>query len=229
MGEAKRRRAIPMVYHHTSTLRTNLIWMSGVIEVEGKTEDVIHPQLGKIMTNVLSRREMKDFPPVAWFTTQLTIPRCLIVDRFQLAHEDTGEIIGEVMLTETEANMLALQRVALGFPIANIDVIPWPEHVGFDTDEGRRLNKSAIDAGDDPADWYVSDRPVDVLKATGVWTSNSIATPKLERRDWYLKDVKKMVSLCRDNPRAYIPPSYLTQKQAESLAKVMGRPLGSLD
>ena len=38
MGAAKRKRQnrVPTVYHHTSTLRTNLIWMSGVIEVEGK-------------------------------------------------------------------------------------------------------------------------------------------------------------------------------------------------
>ena len=28
---------VPTVYHHTSTVRTNLIWMSGVIEVEGKS------------------------------------------------------------------------------------------------------------------------------------------------------------------------------------------------
>ena len=197
MGEAKRRRAIPMVYHHTSTLRTNLIWMSGVIEVEGKTKDVIHPQLGKIMTNALFRREMKDFPQVAWFTTQLRVPRCLIVDRLQLAHEETGEVMEELVLTETEANMLAMQRVALGFPIADINVIPWPEHRGFNTGEGKRLNESAIEAGDDPADWYVSDHPVDVMKAKGVWTSSSIANPKLQRRDWYLKDVKKMVTLCR--------------------------------
>jgi hypothetical protein len=44
MGEAKRRRqqnSTPdrVVYHHTSTLRTNLLWMSGVIEVEGRGRD----------------------------------------------------------------------------------------------------------------------------------------------------------------------------------------------
>ena len=46
MGAAKRKRQnrVPTVYHHTSTLRTNLIWMSGVIEVEGKSKGVFHPQ-----------------------------------------------------------------------------------------------------------------------------------------------------------------------------------------
>ena len=35
MGQAKLKRSLPVsvVYHHTSTLRTNLLWMSGVVEV----------------------------------------------------------------------------------------------------------------------------------------------------------------------------------------------------
>lgn len=45
MGQAKLKRAnaVPVAYHHTSTLRTNLIWMAGVIEVEGRSGPVIHP------------------------------------------------------------------------------------------------------------------------------------------------------------------------------------------
>jgi hypothetical protein len=41
--------------------------MSGVIEVEGKSPPVIHPQLGTIHMDALARRAMTDFPPVAWF------------------------------------------------------------------------------------------------------------------------------------------------------------------
>ena len=42
MGEAKRKRLADraVVYHHTSTLRTHFIWMSGVIELEGKSPPV---------------------------------------------------------------------------------------------------------------------------------------------------------------------------------------------
>jgi hypothetical protein len=81
MSEAKRRKAARagVVYHHTSTLRTNLIWMSGVIELEGRGEEPIHPELDNFTFsgNASLRRPMKDFPPVAWFTTQISIPNCL--------------------------------------------------------------------------------------------------------------------------------------------------------
>ena len=78
-GEAKRKRenAVPTVYHHTSTLRTNLIWMSGVVQVEGRSEGAFHPDLGEIKTDELMRRACKEFPPVAWFTTRIKIPECL--------------------------------------------------------------------------------------------------------------------------------------------------------
>src|SRR5712664_3230068 len=82
MGEAKRRRLASdgslTVYHHTSTLRTNLIWMSGAIELEGRSPPVYHPRLGEIRTDALARRSMKDFAPLAWFTTQTSIPQCLV-------------------------------------------------------------------------------------------------------------------------------------------------------
>jgi len=71
MGEAKRRQTasiVRTVYHHTSTLRTNLIWMSGVIEVEGAGATPLHPQLGEFKHATSLRRGMHDFPPVAWFT-----------------------------------------------------------------------------------------------------------------------------------------------------------------
>lgn len=53
MGEAKRRKMKeaelgPVVYHHTSTLRTNLLWMSGVIELEGQSRrPAFHPSWAK--------------------------------------------------------------------------------------------------------------------------------------------------------------------------------------
>lgn len=71
MGEAKRRVAAGAynkpntVFHHTSTLRTNLIWMSGVIDIEGRSPPVVHPRLGVLQGNPFGRRAFKDFPPVA--------------------------------------------------------------------------------------------------------------------------------------------------------------------
>ena len=61
MGEAKKRRLAGtgkvIVYHHTSTLRTNLIWMSGVIDLEGLSPPVLHPHTGEIGNDALARRE----------------------------------------------------------------------------------------------------------------------------------------------------------------------------
>src|ERR1700731_3325696 len=95
MGEAKRRRlagsGIPSVYHHTSTLRTNLLWMSGVIELEGRSPPVFHPRLGEIRTDALARRSMTDFSPLAWFTTQTFVPQCLVKASILFLDEVTGE------------------------------------------------------------------------------------------------------------------------------------------
>jgi hypothetical protein len=149
MGEAKRRRlaVVPTVYHHTSTLRTNLIWMSGVIQVEGNSKGVMHPQLGEVKTEALFRRPMRDFPPVAWFTTRIEIPG--ILKRFALYLEDknTGEI-ERVDLDQEMVNGISLNRVALGFRIGDIGVTPWPQHPGYFTAEGQELNETAREAGD---------------------------------------------------------------------------------
>jgi len=112
MGEAKRRRdsAVPMVYHHTSTLRTNLIWMSGLIKLEGQSEHVVHPQLGAINTSALARRALDDFPPVVWFTTQVSVPKCLIKMAVVLTDNKTGETT-QISLDEQEAHGFALNRV----------------------------------------------------------------------------------------------------------------------
>jgi hypothetical protein len=220
MGEAKRRRLAGtdkvIVYHHTSTLRTNLIWMSGVIELEGLSPPVLHPHMGEIRNDALARRKLKDFPRLAWFTTQISVPEVLVQASIQFIDKTTG-LAKTIDLDKDLGNALALHRVAIGFPAADISVIPWPEHAGYNTDEGRELNETAIAAGDDPRDWYVSEQPVDVLKSTEVWTSASMLKPRLQRRDAYLKDMHNMVRMCRAQ-KVYIPPSWLTPEQARLLA-----------
>jgi hypothetical protein len=65
---------------------------------------------------------------------------------------------------------------------------------------------------------------VDVLKSNEVWSSRSIMNPKLERWDWYLKDVHNMVRTCRVRRDTFIPPARLTTAQAKMLAATVGVP-----
>jgi hypothetical protein len=227
MGEAKRRQAAqfgrgPVVYHHTSTLRTNLIWMSGLIEVEGKTPPVCHPHLGEIRTDALARRALKDFPPLAWFTTQIDIPKCLRQNSLFFIDNTTGKVRHEETAGRNISDALALHRLAIGFPVLG-SMMPWPDHLGFSTPEGRDLNDSAREAGDDPRHWFVSEEPIDVLQSVEIWSSRSILNPKLERWDWYLKDVHNMVRNCRQQG-VYIPPTWLSAEQAQALARKVGLP-----
>jgi hypothetical protein len=229
VGEAKRRRAagVPTIYHHTSTLRTHLIWMSGVIELEGKSPPVQHPHIGEIRTDALARRAVIDFPRLAWFTTQISIPNCLINSVIY----GIDKLTGERKAIETDAmtaNALALNRVAIGFPIDNVPVVPWPEHAGYSTGEGRELNETAIEMGDNPKHWYVAEEPVKVLQASEIWSSPSMLIPRLIRQDWYLRDVHRMVRLCREK-RVYIPPTWLKPEDARALARKLNVPLGTLD
>lgn len=228
MGEAKRRKlaqaAGRMIYHHTSTLRTNLIWMSGQIELEGRGLPAFHPIIGTISTNALLRRPMRDFPALAWFTTQIAVPQCLQINTIFLTKRETGERI-EIDASASMANIIALNRLALGFPSSSIPAIQWRLHSGYDTPEGRELNETARDVGDDPDDWWVSESPVDVLQATEVWGSRSKLKPKLERFDWYLKDVHNMVRMCRERKDVYIPPAWLSEQQARKLATTVGLPI----
>lgn len=226
MGEAKWRRehAVPTVYHHTSSLRTNLIWMSGVIQVEGQSKDAVHPQLGEIQTNASLRRGFSDFPPVAWFTRRLEVPKCLQSVSLCLMSKDTGEIT-EIEADEKTANGIALQRIALGFPVSAIPVVPWPEHKGYETAEGMELNSTAREVGDDPDDWYVSERPVDLLAATEVYRSSSIAEPKLRRDLSYLREVHDTVRFCRENPDFLLPPTWMPAKLNTNLSSILGVPV----
>jgi hypothetical protein len=229
VGEAKRRKAVRaagIVYHHTSTLRTNLIWMSGVIQIEGQGEAPVHPQLGKMPVAATSlRRAVKDFPAVAWFTTQIGIPICLRNYELLFVDKDTGETVKQIRVTDGVAGAISLQPIALGFPITDIPVMPWPQYHGYNTPEGRELNETARDVGDNPDDWYVSEQPVDVLKSSEVWISRTKSKPKLERADWYLKDVHRMVAGCRATKGIYIPPSWLSEEEARALAHSMGTPV----
>src|SRR5258708_19147268 len=197
--------------------------MSGLIELEGKSPPVIHPRLGEIKNDAFARRPMKDFPPLAWFTTEITVPPSIVKSVIRHIDKETGEV-KDLDLDPKMAHVAALNRIAIGFPIANIPVIPWTDHPGYTTAEGQELNETAIEAGDDPTRWYVSPEPVDVLQSTEIWSSSSILIPKLKRLDWYLKDVHNMVRKCRE-VGAYIPPPCLTKEQATSLSKRLNLPV----
>ncbi|MBB6013505.1 hypothetical protein HNR59_002894 [Aquamicrobium lusatiense] len=224
MGEAKRRRenTVPTVYHHTSTLRTNLIWMSGVIQVEGKSEGVFHPRLGQIQTDALSRRALNDFPAVAWFTTRIEVPNVLTRGISLFAVDNVTGERKDLQSTSDAANAIAMNRVALGFAISSIPVTPWVDHRGYSTDEGQELNASAREAGDNPDEWYVSESPVDVLNVSEFWYSPIVMKPRLKRFDPYVNDIRRMVQKCRDTPGAYIPPTWLTIEEATLVARQLG-------
>ena len=224
VGEAKRRRlnAEPMVYHHTSTVFTNLLWMDGEIRIEGNKKDAIHPALGRVQTDPRFRRAMKDFPPVAWFTTRMDVPRCLIQTHLVFVKDGAKHTIP---LDVEFANAVALNRVALGFRISDVPVVPWPEHPGFETSEGRELNETALDAGDDPTDWYVSEQAIDLMAMCEIRVSKSIMKPKLVRSDRYLLEAKRLVAICRETPGVFIPPSWLKPHEAQQLARSLGVPI----
>lgn len=226
MGEAKRRRelAVPTVYHHTSTLRTNLLWMSGVIEVEGQGRPALHPTLGEIAQTANLRRAFDDFPPLAWFTTQINPPRCITEAAIIFTDKTTGEP-RDIPLMPGAANAIALHRVAIGFPIASIDVVRWADHPGYATAEGRALNDSAREFRDNPDDWYVAERPVDLMLASEIWTARSVMKPKLERAEPYLREMKRMVDLCRTTEGAFIPPTWVKPEDVHRLAERMGLPV----
>ena len=95
------------------------------------------------------------------------------------------------------ANLYASNRIALGFPIANIPVIPWRTYRGYDTPEDRDMNESAVDVGDDPDDWYVSEQNIDVTQIGEFWNAESVLKRRLERAR-YVDDIRRMVAMCRN-------------------------------
>jgi hypothetical protein len=226
MGEAKRRReAPPLTYHHTSTLRTNQLWMSGQVLPEGKMPPAFHPQLGQIKTDAFFRRAMKDFPPAVWLTEEIAVPQCLKSTRLLFVRTDTSEEMGSLEINEGISNAIALNRVALGFRPGDIGAIRWPDHHGYCTGEGRELNQTAREAGDDPDRWWVSETPVDLTCMVELRVARSISEPRLERQDGYLGKIKEIIQRCRDNSGAYVPPTWLTPHQARALAARLGVPV----
>jgi hypothetical protein len=219
MGEAKRRRmrSNQLVYHHTSTLRTNLIWMSGYLQTEDQCRPPLHPTLGLLQQNPLYRRKMVDFPPLVWFTSHREVPGCL--RNMTLRVGDTIEHHqGDV------TDFIALHRIALGF--SKTHFVRWPEYFGYATAEGRELNESAREYGDNPDDWYISEVPVDVSHAEEVLISPTKYNQKLKRSDKYLSAVRNMVALCRAHPNSFIPPSWMDPEDAKSAAsEVFGCPV----
>lgn len=230
MGEAKRRSVgqNDIVWHHTSSLRTNFIWMAGELVPEGKMPDVLHPKLGLIRTDAAQRRPMKDFGPLVWLTSKIEVPRTLLHAAFLMIDKDTGAEIDRVSDTQL-SNAIALQRLALGFRMSEISAISWPSHPGFNTSEGKELNESATEAGDDPNDWFVCETPVDILKCVEVRVSKSIMRPKLGRLPAYLDKIHRMVRLCKENEGVYIPPSWLSVEQAKALSGRLRVPVANLD
>jgi hypothetical protein len=222
-ARSKRRVEPAVVYHHTSLLWTNQIWMSGVIDIEGKPRHAVHPVLGEVGPAPSLRSEVKDFPPLAWFTTRLEVPNCLVRYTLVVVDRQTGERIEHDVGGEV-SHGLALNRVALGFPLIG-PLIKWSEHPGYATAEGRELNATARAVGDDPNDWYVSEQPVDVLTLSKFWMSASLLEPKLERVDSQLAQIHKMVTICRTRKGVVIPPSWMTQSEGEQLAKQWGIPV----
>jgi hypothetical protein len=156
MGQAKQRQRQnatlgPIVYHHTSTLRTNLLWMSGVIEVEGKGREPLHPHIGVIKTDVLRRRAMQDFSPVAWLTSEISVPNCLRTMKLCFTDKTTGELRYEDEAVGNLSDALVLNRVAIGFRVPECpSIVRWSRHPGYHTAEGEELNETARIAGDDP-------------------------------------------------------------------------------
>lgn len=209
MDEAKRRLAEMngMVWHHTSILRTNLIWMSGVIDLEGRSKGAMHPAFGEVMTSTTMRRPMCDFPALAWFTSDIDVPRCL--QHFDMYGIDkvTGQPKRLELAPEAAAAMV-LNRMAIGFRSADIPVMRWPDHRGYNTGEGRDLNENAREVGDDPDRWWVSETPVDMLRSSDIRGSKSVMGLKMERLDGYLAKVHQMVQLCRAIPSTHIPPTW---------------------
>jgi hypothetical protein len=197
--------------------------MSGIIDVEGRSEGIEHPLLGEVKCDVTQRRACIDFPPLTWFTDSTRIPGCLLSMDMLYQPKDGGPLCsaadhfgGDKRMM---SNAMALHRVALGFQLAGSTIVAWKDHPGYSTGEGRDLNETARDAGDDPDRWYVSNTPVDLMTATEIWTAGSMFEPRLERSRGYLASVKEMVQLCRDAPGMEIAPTWLGNPTVQEMIR----------
>lgn len=211
MGQARIRKslAVPMVYHHTNTMRTNQIWMDGYLLREGEQKNAVGPGGMVIQSPLEERRACIDFPPLVWFTTRIDVPKCIQTEPILFNKDGSRAEIDKKFLRFIKGD-----SVAIGFRAHEIPVVPWPEHFGYKTKEGMELNESAIDLfGDNPEDWWVSESRVDVMLAAECWLQGK---NKLVRSDKYLSDVKRMVGMCRENPEVFIAPSWINDKMVSN-------------
>jgi hypothetical protein len=80
--------------------------MSGVIDVEGRPKRATHPLPGEVGAAPSLRRAFEDFPPLAWFTTRIEVPSCLV--RYILVAIDRQ--IGEPISTAAAARYRRASR-----------------------------------------------------------------------------------------------------------------------
>jgi hypothetical protein len=188
----------------------------GAIEIEGQQEAPLHPQLGIIYTGLRFRRPCKDFAPVAWFTTEISVPKCLVQSSLFLKKEDSSETL-EIPMSKVLSNGIALHRIALGFPASEIPVKPWPHYYGYATPEGQALNETARASGDEPDHWYVSEERVGLRHMSEIRIAKSMQDLKMKRNDEYLCQIKKLLAALKDE-RVCVPPAWLSRKDVEVVA-----------
>ena len=123
------------------------------------------------------------------------------------------------------AKAIELNHIALGFRIEDIPVVHWPSHPGFKTDEGKALNESAIELGDDPSDWYVSESAVDLMKVSDVLVQKNKAKKKMERWPEYINRHQENGAALPFEEEVFIPPTWLSQDQAKYLANRLNLPI----
>lgn len=105
------------------------------------------------------------------------------------------------------ANAIALRRLALGFKLVDVGLTPWRDYRGYDTAEGRALNETARDAGDDPDRWYVSETPISLDHMREIRVARSVQDLKMMRNDAYLVALKEMLAKAKSaGEKVYIPP-----------------------
>jgi len=228
LGEAKRgaERERRMIWHHTSILRTNHLWMSGFILREGENPPVIHPHIGNLHSDAGFRRPMKDFPALVWLTRSIEVPGCLLSGTILMTSPD-GEVYRHE-LTKNESAALSLRRLALGFDPYDVGAIAWRDYYGYDTPEGQELNETARQVGDDPDLWFVAENRMDIAMCQSVRIAKTDTNLKMIKSDRYLAEVKRMVQLCRSTPGLYIPPSWISQEMAQKAAQSQGLELKNI-
>src|SRR5207248_10116024 len=116
----------------------------------------------------------------AWFTSDIAVPNCLRSMRLCFTDKATGELRYEDEAIGNLSDALVLNRVAIGFRLSECpSFVKWSEYPGYHTAEGEELNDTARIAGNNPDTWYVSEQPIDLLKAVEFWSSRKVINPKL--------------------------------------------------